>query len=60
MRAGRQVVDPERGEGQLVMYFFGKQDKNRRDVETYEIVGKKKTLLKLSIYKNEISDKHDK
>lgn len=35
--------------------FFGKQDKNRKrnytDVETYEIVGKKKTLLKLSIYK---------
>lgn len=22
MRAGRQVVDPERGEGQLVMYFL--------------------------------------
>lgn len=51
MRAGRQVVDPCLKEVKdSLIVFRGKQDKNR-GVETYEIAGKKKTLLRLSIYR---------
>lgn len=55
MRAGRQVVDPCLKEVKdSLIVFWGKQDKNRREIiQTLKLMKLpvRKTLLRLSIYR---------